>query len=157
VRYIGEKPKNGKEDFFMKFQKAVSLVIFLAMAMLFFASPAQAIPLREAPISCADVVITPLWVNTDVARATISVSNLVLKPSAYIKAKSTSTGISGTLYLERKSGSNWITVKSWSISGTGTLTVSKSYTGTSGVTYRARVAVSVGGESIGCTSSTVNA
>jgi len=141
----------------MKFQKVVSLAVFLAMTILFFAVPAQAVSLQSVQVPDTEVVITPFWINTDVARATISVSNLVLKPSAYIKAKSTSTVITGTLYLERESGSSWITVKSWSISGTGTLTVSKSYTGTSGVTYRARVAVSVGGESVGCTSSEVMA
>jgi len=97
-------------------------------------------------------IITPFWTNTALARANISVSGSTVKPSAYIKAKSSSTNIEGTLYLEEKSGGSWEEISSWEISGTGTLTVAKSYMGSAGTTYRARAEVSVGGEYVECVS-----
>lgn len=138
----------------MKIKKAAALVLSLAMAFSMSMPALAAQPQR--PISTnGNIIITPFWTNTASAQAEISASGQTLKPSAYISAKSTSTKISGTLYLEKKSGSSWQTVTSWSISGTGSVAVAKSYQGTAGTTYRARAAVSVGGEYVECVSTSI--
>lgn len=102
-------------------------------------------------------IITPYWTDTALARANISVSGSTIKPSVYVTAKKTSTEIEGTLYLEEKSGGSWEEVASWDISGTGYINAAKSYRGATGVTYRARAEVSVGGEYVKCTSASIRA
>lgn len=92
--------------------------------------------------------VTPYWLNVDIARATISASGSTVKPSASFRAKSSTADIDGTLYLEMKSGGSWTEVDSWSISGTGKLSVSKSYTGAASGTYRSRAVVTVDSEEI---------
>ena len=136
----------------MKIKKASVLVSSLVIAISLMSTPVLAVQPQATVLSGSSTIITPFWTNTASAQANISSSNRTLKPSTYISAKSTSTKISGTLYLEKKSGSSWQNVTSWSISGTGSIAVSKSYTGTSGTIYRARVVASVGGESVECTS-----
>lgn len=76
------------------------------------------------------------WANIASAEAGISASGTTVKPSVAVTATNSSYKISGTLYLEKQSGSSWINVTSWPVSGTGTLRMSKSYTGTTGITYR---------------------
>jgi hypothetical protein len=76
-----------------------------------------------------------------------------VKPSVAVTAINNNIKISGTLYLEKKSGSSWVNVTSWSVSGLGTLRTSKSYTGTAGTTYRSRFSVTVGSEKVTQTSS----
>ena len=132
-------------------KKGFIVVLSLLIALFAMANPVFAIQAR-ANVSPENEIITPFWTNTASAQANISASNLTLKPSVYILAYNSSTSITGTLYLEKKSGSSWVNVTSWSISGKGSLTASKSYTGVAGTTYRARVVVSVGGESVECAS-----
>lgn len=136
----------------MNAKKMSMLVFSLVLAVSMMASPVLAVQPEAAVSSDTNVIITPFWTNTASAQANISCSSQTLKPSTYILATKSSTYISGTLYLEKKSGSSWQTETSWSISGTGSLTASKSYKGTAGTTYRARVAVSVGGEYVECVS-----
>jgi hypothetical protein len=133
------------------------LVLLLVMLLSIMATPVLAVQPKDVVSFNTSTIITPFWENTASAQANISSSNQTLKPSTYILAKNPSTSISGTLYLERKSGSNWQHVTSWPISGTGSLTASKLYGGTAGTTYRARVVVSVGGERVECTSSEIKA
>ncbi len=66
----------------------------------------------------------------------------------YIKASKSSGVIKGTLYLEKYVSNNWTTETSWRISGTGSTSLSKSYTGKSGVKYRIKVVVTIGGETV---------
>ncbi|HZK27301.1 MAG TPA: hypothetical protein VFD00_07180 [Thermoclostridium sp.] len=56
------------------------------------------------------------------------------------------------MYLERYSSGGWISVTSWSINGTGSAFLSKSYKGISGFSYRTRVIVVVDGERAEATS-----
>ena len=137
----------------MKSKKASIFALFLVLVMSIMCTPALAAQPSDTGLSGGDIIITPYWTKTNAAQATISVSDRVLKPSAYVSAKSTSTEITGTLYLEKKSGSSWSVVTSWDVSGTGILLASKSYTGTSGTVYRSRLVVSVGGEYVECASS----
>lgn len=141
----------------MKIKKASLLVSSLVIAISLMSTPALAAQPQATVLCDSRTIITPFWTNTASAQANISSSNQTLKPSTYISAKSSTTKISGTLYLEKKSGSSWQNVTSWSISGTGSIAASKSYTGTSGTIYRARAVVSVGGESVECTSAEIKA
>ena len=52
------------------------------------------------------------------------------------------------IQLEKKSGSSWSPVTSWPIDTTGTVSLTKTYTGTAGVTYRTRVVVTTGADKI---------
>lgn len=133
-------------------RKIAGILMSLVMATAVMPIPAMAAQ-QSAPNSVGSGgIITPFWTNTALARANISVSGSTVKPSAYIKAKNSSTDIEGILYLEEKSGGGWEEVDSWEISGTGTLTVAKSYRGSAGTTYRARAEASVGGEYVECVS-----
>ena len=96
--------------------------------------------------------ITPLWISIADITPYISAEGRTLYPEAYIKAKSSSGSISGTMYLEKYSLGRWTSVTSWSFSGTSSVFLSKSYRGTSGVKYRTKVLVTVDGENAVATS-----
>lgn len=72
--------------------------------------------------------------------------------SVYISPKKSTTSSVGTLYLEKKVGNGWTPVTSWSIDGTGSVSITKTYTGTMGITYRTRVVVTTGVDKIDATS-----
>lgn len=137
----------------MKSKKVSAMALTLVMAISMMSTPAWAAypPSNVSPEN--GIIVSPFWENTSSAYAQISASGKTITVGARIQAKATSTAISGTLYLEKKSGSSWQTVTSWSISGTGTLNASKTYTGVAGTTYRSRAVVSVGGENVECMSS----
>lgn len=97
-------------------------------------------------------IITPLWNNIADITPYISAEGMTLYPEVYIKAKSSSGSISGTMYLEKYSFGRWTSVTSWSFSGTSSVFLSKSYTGASGIKYRTRVVVNVDGEKATATS-----
>ena len=96
--------------------------------------------------------ITPFWNSIADISPSISAEGTTLYPEVYIKAKSSSGSISGTMYLERYDLGRWISVTSWNFKGAGNVFVSKTYRGTSGVKYRARVVVDVDGENAVATS-----
>lgn len=96
--------------------------------------------------------ITPLWISIADITPYISVEGRTLYPEVYIKAKSSSGSISGTMYLEKYSFGRWTSVTSWSFSGTSSVFLSKSYSGTSGIKYRTRVVVTIDGEKAEATS-----
>lgn len=97
-------------------------------------------------------MITPLWNSISDISPYISVVGNTIYPEVYIKAKSTSGSISGTMYLEKYSSGRWTSVASWNFTGTSNIFLSKSYSGTSGVNYRTRVVVTVDGETATATS-----
>jgi len=101
------------------------------------------------------VNIAPHWVNTSTAQASISASGRTVSPSVAVTATNNNHSIIGTLFLEKQSGDLWISVTSWPVSGTGRLREIRSFTGTTGSTYRARFVVHVAGERIERTSSSV--
>ena len=69
-----------------------------------------------------------------------------------VYTKKSTTSSVGTLYLEKKVGNGWTPVTSWSIDGTGSVSITKTYTGTMGITYRTRVVVTTGVDKIDATS-----
>lgn len=90
----------------------------------------------------------PRWVQASDVNPGLSITGSTIKVSVLVKAKSTSAAISGTAFLEKKSGSSWTSVKSWPISATGKTLLSQSYANAGKGEYRVRVSVNVGGESI---------
>ncbi len=105
-------------------------------------------------ISVNHQIITPFWNKISSISPYISATGTTLYPEVYISAKSTSSSISGTMYLQRYSSGSWVNVTSWSINGTGNVFLSKSYRGTSGSRYRVKVVVNVAGEKAEATSGT---
>ena len=93
-----------------------------------------------------------MWDNISDISPRISSSGTTLYPEVYIGAKSSTASISGTMYLEKYSSGRWTNVTSWSFKGTSSVSVSKSYNGTSGTTYRTRVVITVDGEKTRATS-----
>lgn len=101
---------------------------------------------KRISVNTNNQIITPFWVEIITISPYISASGNNLYPEAYVKAKSTSSSIIGTMYLEKYSSGSWVNVTSWSLKGTGSLSSSKSYSGTLNTKYRTRVVVTVNGE-----------
>ncbi|MBQ8063244.1 MAG: hypothetical protein IJ230_04830 [Clostridia bacterium] len=80
--------------------------------------------------------------------ASVSVSGT--KASCFAKLTSqSSAALSIKMTLQKKSGSTWSNVQSWSASKTGTsLTLSKTKTVTSGGSYRLKVTFTAGSETV---------
>ena len=135
-----------------KFKKMVSILIVVSLIACVTA-PMKAQSSEIEPQS--PVIITPFWQYISSAQAGISASGTTVTPSVSVTAASSTQRLSGTLFLERQSGSTWVRVTSWSVSGTGTLRESRSFNGTAGVTYRARFVVTAGTESVERTSSSL--
>lgn len=92
--------------------------------------------------------IAPLWESTKTVVPSISISGKQISVSVYISPISSTTTTTGKLYLEKKSGNGWAPVTSWPIDVTGKVDIAKTYSGTTGVTYRARVVVTTGADEI---------
>ena len=99
-------------------------------------------------------MITPYYVNIQNAEAflTLNGSQAIAETKIYTKKK---LDISITMKLQKKSGSSWTTVKTWTESKKDSviLNVNKTYTISSG-TYRIYSTVSAGTETITLISST---
>ena len=100
-------------------------------------------------------IVSPMWDNTYSARASLSASGNSLTATGYVRAKSSGTYCSGTLYVEVWQNNRWQNIAVWSVTGKGKINTSMSCTGTRGKTYRCRLSVSVGGETVSATSSSV--
>lgn len=72
-----------------------------------------------------------------------------------IYTKNGATKTSGTMYLERLDGSTWKIAATWPVSGQGSFSVQKMYTGTSGRRYRTKISIQVGSDNINATSNDV--
>ena len=127
---------------------AALLMILGSLSTTAFAFGAQG-PIK-APVGSG--IITPQWTNISTVVPSISASGNTLYPEAYVKAKSSTAKISGTLYLEKYAGGTWTTVNYWSFSGTGSVSVSKSHSGSANTEYRTRIIVTVGSEMANVTS-----
>ena len=93
-------------------------------------------------------LIQPYWKEASTVQVYLTSSGNTLSSLLSVSAYSDSTKISGTMYLQKLTGSKWTNVTSWKINGTGDVAVEKSYKGTSGVTYRVKTVVKVGTETI---------
>ncbi|GHV06025.1 hypothetical protein FACS1894217_03910 [Clostridia bacterium] len=100
--------------------------------------------LSVGAISFAVEATTPFWANVNTINASISFSSGNAVCSVTILGKAGTTSISATCTLQRKVGTSYITVGSWSASSSSqTLSSSKSYAATSGQTYRLSVTAKV--------------
>jgi len=146
-----------------KFKYAVSIFVAVIMIGSGVAAPmtAQARTAERVPPSpqmehdLLPQIITPFWQNVTTAQVSISASGRTLRPGLAVTAATSNQRISGTLFLERQSGNSWVRVTSWAVSGTGTLRDTRTFTGTAGGTYRARIVVTVGSDRIERISSSV--
>ncbi|MEA4973456.1 hypothetical protein SDC9_78472 [bioreactor metagenome] len=129
----------------MKFKRllpaaiAASLVLSSQTAYAYTGTSAELTDVsgsEESDIIC-------FWSNTSTVVSDLTIKNGVAKPSAVVIASYESADISGELYLQKKVGSRWERVKTWDISGTGSISTQKSYTIISGETYRSRVVIDV--------------
>lgn len=140
---------------FMKKKDIVTLALTAAILMTAHAVPVaaaeSAAPNATSPTTPAQA-ITLRWESTNMVVPAISISGKQISVSAVIAPKKQTTKSKGTLYLEKKSGNSWSPVTSWPIDGTGTVSLTKTYTGTTGVTYRTRVVVTTGADEIDATS-----
>lgn len=127
-------------------KRKIYLVLSLVLLLTIF-------PMNNVVLAKENIVF-PLWDNVKRLNISLTKNNNTLEIVSDISTSGFKE-ISGTIYLEKYINGRWSQVNSWSISGTGALVVSKSYRGTSGNTYRARVSVNVEGERINSTSSTV--
>ncbi len=129
---------------------ALSLAIGGGMSNMTYAMESK----KRALIDVNYHMITPLWNSISDISPDISVENNIIYSEVYVKAKSFSGSISGTMYLEKYTSGRLTTVTSWSLKGTGSASASKSYIGTVGTKYRTRVVVTVDGERAEATSGT---
>lgn len=128
------------------------VALALAAVLLATANPGQVaaaeITTDALLQTTSEQAATSRWASTSMVAPSISISGKKISVSVVIAPKSQTTSSKGTLYLEKKSGSSWVTVASWKVNGTGTISMTKTYQGTSGVTYRTRVAVTTGEDKI---------
>ena len=103
----------------------------------------------------ANRTIAPRWVSTTLVVPSISYSGRSISVALLITPKKSAEKSSGTLYLEQYVGGRWKTVTSWPISKSGTVDMTKSYTGTSKVKYRTKVVVTTGSDKITATSTEI--
>lgn len=126
-------------------KKIVMLALTVALLLSTYAVPVSAAE-NSAVVGIAASVqtIAPLWESTKTVVPSISISGKQISVSVYISPISSTTTTTGKLYLEKKIGNAWTPVTSWPIDVTGKVDVTKTYNGTTGVTYRTRVVVTTG-------------
>ncbi len=86
------------------------------------------------------------WENVFSTKTSINEADSQIIASARIISKN-NLKISGRLYLQKKRGGHWSTVKSWGVKGKGLVEVFKKYSGDAGK-YRTKLFVNVEGEYI---------
>lgn len=99
-------------------------------------------------------IIRPLYVTILKANSEIEITNNTASVKTSVTSKK-QCKLSITMSLQRKSGTSWKTLKTWTASkeNARTLTLSKEYSVNSG-TYRVKATVSAGDESTIITSAT---
>lgn len=134
----------------MKNKKVIVAILFAMMAISVQALPVYATSF--APSKSRQMLehctISPHWISTTLVVPSISNSGRSISASILISPKESSVESSGTLYLEEYSGGYWKTAKTWSINKSGTINITKSYTGKSNMTYRVKVVVTTGSDKI---------
>jgi len=104
-------------------RKLVSLVALVLLAASLLAFPAAA-----AEPAAAKSNAMPRYVNVSVFTASIDItSSGKAMCYAYVKTADPNYTISMNMALQRYANGGWSTVKSWTSSGTGSVTMDKSY------------------------------
>lgn len=140
----------------MNFKKIFVILSALVMVIGISTNTVKAIDFQNSNMVISNANVKPLWNNTSSIFVDLYSSGRILNAETLIKPYSSNADVSGTLYLERLSNGRWITESSWTISGTGSVSISRSYSGTRGNTYRTRVSANVNGERASSTSRSVS-
>ncbi len=141
----------------MKIKKAAVKIMALLMIVGSMAITTSAMePQSVQALGTGNIIITPFWTEIFEITPMIDAAGTTLYPEVSVTAEVPSAKITGTMYLEKYASGKWSSVKSWSFSGTGSVFVSKSYSGVSGTTYRTRVSVTVGSETAQATSNSLS-
>jgi len=147
----------------MSIKKTCSVAVVIISAISLFAVPVHAQSLAQVHTNIDGLyvgnsaIVVPAWSETSTAMARISTSGTTVFPSMHVRAMNSATRISGTMILEENRNGFWVSVASWAVSATGVLNVERTFSGTSGTTYRTRFVVTVGSEWIERTSASVRA
>ena len=126
------------------------LTLSIALLMTIYTVPVSAAEntTDALPQAVAAQIFTPQWESTNVVVPLISISGREISVSVVIDPKKPTTSSVGTLKLEKKTGNGWVPIASWPIEATGTVSMTETYNGTAGVTYRTRVVVTTGADEI---------
>ena len=147
----------------MSIKKTCSVAVIIISAISLFAVPVHAQSLAQVHTNIDGLydgnsaIVVPAWSETSTAMARISTSGTTVFPSMHVRAMNFATRIFGTMILEESRNGSWVSVASWAVSGTGVLNAERTFSGTSGTTYRTRFVVTVGSERIERTSASVRA
>ena len=95
------------------------------------------------------------WNDTAFVDVSVSISGTKVTAFVSVEADDPNMICSGTLYLERYVNGGWSVVASTRVNGTGSATASVSATGIKNNTYRARIYVKVGSDTLINTSRSV--
>lgn len=104
-----------------------------------------------ATVASASMIV-PFWVSVKSVDAGLSIKGSTASCSGEILAMKSDAACSVTVSLQKKDGTKWTTVKSWSGSGKGSAIAGGTYAVASG-TYRVYTSGKAAGESATCTSS----
>lgn len=106
-------------------------------------------------VSANEEIIRPMWVNIDISEVKLYSNGNSLYLESKVRATNLNNGINATIFLEKYSNGRWVNESSWTISAKGNLINSKSYYGTKGTRYRARLRATVNGETSTAISSSI--
>jgi len=121
----------------MKWKKLVAL--FVAVVLLF----TNGVNVMAARIS-TDREVGLRWVNTSTIFSDLTFRGTTAECSVCIDGFSGTTAISATYELQRKVGNSYVTIKTWTASGSGYyLDWYDTYTVTAGYTYRLYITAKV--------------
>ena len=136
-------------------QLILAAVLATSMSTQALAAPAQT-PNNEPITYYGNSGIMPLWDNINMISPGISRSGTTIYAEVSVDAKDSNSRVKCTMYLEKKTLFGWTEEKYWYISEAGGHTsMSKTYTGEAGKTYRVRVEVEVDGETAEATTKTI--
>ena len=114
-------------------KRLVSVSLSLILCLFLLQGPAYAISLK-------DDMNMPMWVDTNRSNVGIRINGSNATCYGLIKGARNTTKVSATMSLQKKSGSSWTTVKTWSSSNSGSsLSFSRSASVSKGNAYRLQV------------------
>lgn len=111
--------------------KKLFALILVCAALL-----AAAMPIGAAK---AESPVQPRYTYIDNLRADLEISGLGVASCCGTFSVKEYIPVKIVIRLQQLDGSNWMTVKKWEISGTGSVTATKSYAVYSGFSYRVHV------------------
>ena len=113
------------------------LTIVLIMISL-LAIPAAAVSVPQEPALVPDYVdIETLWAILNIGSSNEATC------SSFVRSATFTNTVYLTMKLQQLSGKNWSDIKTWSASGTGSISLTRRYYVTSGYSYRLKVTATV--------------